>query len=361
MLANRTAFAFFWVFALVSGAFLVADDALDNSISKMYREFDKLMESAVELGQEYGALKPDSGDREKIKLELTEIIENAFLLRQQLQREEIRTARAELDSVEKRISQREKRKDAIIETRVEDVLLGKDLKWSVAEETQGANEETTNRIQPGDTIAAYMEGVLPFNPPHGIPPPPPVSILESGATVTGYPLVVSSDGMVKFPIIAPIKLAGLSIEEAKKKIVKTYLDGDILRADREHHPILTLVQRPDRVVSIVGVKNHGDEPLDEPDSNAQLNPKSGDVSVHMQAVIAAIASAVRSDDRVMEAQAMLQRRKQQIKQLEDNDLVRINREHYRELKDKVAEQEKKLTEAKAEARKRMQKLLDAAE
>ena len=65
-----------------------------------------------------------------------------------------------------------------------------------------------------------------------------------------------------------------------------------------------------------------------------------------------IDAFVNNDAEVREAEMILQRRKQQIMQLEDNDLVRISRGHYQELLDQRDEQMKLIEAAKLDARKR---------
>lgn len=67
---------------------------------------------------------------------------------------------------------------------------------------------------------------------------------------------------------------------------------------------------------------------------------------------AEIDAFVNNDQKVRDAEMLLRRRKEQILQLEDNDLVRINREHYRELQAKRDDQEKKVELAKKDARSR---------
>tara|TARA_R110002049_G_scaffold285698_2_gene466834 strand:+ start:47574 stop:49889 length:2316 start_codon:yes stop_codon:yes gene_type:complete len=67
---------------------------------------------------------------------------------------------------------------------------------------------------------------------------------------------------------------------------------------------------------------------------------------------AEIDAFVENDPEVLEAKGILMSRKRLIMQMEDNDLVRINREHYNELQKKRDEQEKLVEVAKTEARAR---------
>ncbi len=92
----------------------------------------------------------------------------------------------------------------------------------------------TESIHIGDTIAVYLPGVLPVRSDA----PPPVSTLGSGAVVTGYPIVVSEDGTIKFPYVDPIKVVGLTIREAEEAVANVMLDKQILREGRAT-PILT--------------------------------------------------------------------------------------------------------------------------
>ena len=175
--------------------------------------------------------------------EVAEKLKQAFDLRQEMQRQEVAAARAELDEIERRINEREKMKDAIVRRKVEDMMSGKDLSWSanLEQERDGANLAAL-RIRPGDIVALYLDGVLPFTPPNAPPTPPPVTKLDSGAVVTGYPLAVASDGTIAVPLIEPVKIEGMTIREAEQVIRKAYINNDILRPEKAR-PMMTIVPR----------------------------------------------------------------------------------------------------------------------
>ncbi len=103
-------------------------------------------------------------------------------------------------------------------------------------------------IAVGDTVAIVLEGILPSTGGSSKTKHPiPVSVLPSGHVVTGYPMVVGSDGAISLPYVKPIEIAGLSVRQAEQEIAKTFVDLDILRP-KLSRPTLTLVpksvQRP---------------------------------------------------------------------------------------------------------------------
>ena len=74
-------------------------------------------------------------------------------------------------------------------------------------------------LQPGDVLGLYIEGVLgnddqlpPVNIPTASNVPPSL----------GFPNPIRNDGTIPAPLIKPPKLAGLTIEDAEKKLIKAY-------------------------------------------------------------------------------------------------------------------------------------------
>jgi len=94
-------------------------------------------------------------------------------------------------------------------------------------------------LAPGDTLGIYIEGVL-----GDAETPPPVNIPDSSdiPPSIGYPFPVRQDGTISLPYVEPIKVAGLTIEEAEQTVVRAYLKEKIIRP--EDRRILVTLMRP---------------------------------------------------------------------------------------------------------------------
>jgi protein involved in polysaccharide export with SLBB domain len=94
-------------------------------------------------------------------------------------------------------------------------------------------------LAPGDTLGIYIEGVL-----GSAETPPPVNIPETTdlPPSVGYPFPVRDDGTVSMPYVEPVRVAGMTIEEAEKAVVDAYLQKEILRP--EDRRILVTLMRP---------------------------------------------------------------------------------------------------------------------
>lgn len=98
----------------------------------------------------------------------------------------------------------------------------------------------------GDTLGVYIEGVL-----GSAEAPPPVNVPESAdmPPSIGYPFPVRQDGTVSLPYVQPVKVAGLTIEEAEKAVINSYMAKEILRP--EDRRILVTLMRPRHVRVLV--------------------------------------------------------------------------------------------------------------
>ena len=113
------------------------------------------------------------------------------------------------------------------------------------------------QIAGGDILGVYVEGVLPFNPPDQPPEPPPVNFPEAGSTLPpsiGYPIAVQDDGTLALPLIEPLDVEGLTLEQVREAIRDKYIDEDILRPEKAR-PIVTLIQ--ERTYDIIVVREDG--------------------------------------------------------------------------------------------------------
>ena len=202
--------------------------------------YSELMQRATSIAKQYSDTDDGDVDRKALHRSLTETLNEAFELRQKMQRSEIARTRKELDDLEARINEREKQKDQMIAAKLEAMLAGADIWWRPEEKpSEPAIRDT---IEPGDIVAVFIEGILPYNGPGQEMKPPPITKLDSGAVVTGFPLPVASDGTVALPLVEPIKISGLKIRQAESVIRERYIDENILRPEKSR-PILTLVPR----------------------------------------------------------------------------------------------------------------------
>jgi protein involved in polysaccharide export with SLBB domain len=105
-------------------------------------------------------------------------------------------------------------------------------------------------LAPGDILGVYIEGVVGSNQA-----PPPVNIpdvAELPPTI-GYPIPIRANGTLSLPLIDPIHVAGLSVEEAEKLVIDAYRgsDPDQQLLDPEKRPILVSLMRPRSVRVLV--------------------------------------------------------------------------------------------------------------
>jgi protein involved in polysaccharide export with SLBB domain len=101
-------------------------------------------------------------------------------------------------------------------------------------------------LAPGDTLGIYIEGVL-----GAAETPPPVNIPETAdlPPSVGYPFPVRDDGTVSLPYVEPVRVAGMTIEEAERAVVNAYLQKEILRP--EDRRILVTLMRPRHIRVLV--------------------------------------------------------------------------------------------------------------
>jgi hypothetical protein len=110
------------------------------------------------------------------------------------------------------------------------------------------------QISDGDILGIYIEGVLPFNPPNQPPEPPPVHFPEAESTLPpsiGYPIAVQEDGTLSLPLVEPLDVKGLTLEQVRDAIRDIYIEADILRPEKAR-PIVTLIK--ERTYDVIVVR-----------------------------------------------------------------------------------------------------------
>jgi len=98
-------------------------------------------------------------------------------------------------------------------------LLGKDLETLRVrpERLYLEDRERKNRfVQPGDTLAIYIPGVLPES---GDPP-----VIQAGTStvVVGFPVPVSKDGTIQLRWLEPIKVKDLELSQVQEELLRQY-------------------------------------------------------------------------------------------------------------------------------------------
>ena len=92
----------------------------------------------------------------------------------------------------------------------------------------------------GDVLGIYIEGVLGDETRL-----PPVNIPASAdlEPSMGYPIPVRKDGTISLPLIPPLEVAGLSLEDAEQKLIEAYTEDQAILQPGEERIILTMVRR----------------------------------------------------------------------------------------------------------------------
>ena len=112
-------------------------------------------------------------------------------------------------------------------------------------------------VGPGDTLAVFVFGVLPFNTDE---PTPVLQQQQSvqqryypphGAIVgptTGLPMTVKEDGTLEMPFVGRVDVAGLSLTEITEKFKSIYTEEEIFQPGRERVSVSLIIPRVKRVL-----------------------------------------------------------------------------------------------------------------
>jgi protein involved in polysaccharide export with SLBB domain len=108
-------------------------------------------------------------------------------------------------------------------------------------------------LSPGDTLGVYVEGVLGDSDSA-----PPVSVPDSADVPPsiGYPFPIRSDGTISLPLVGAVKVDGLTIDAAERKVIDRYLEEEIVR--RENYRVIVTLLRP-RYERILVVREDADQ------------------------------------------------------------------------------------------------------
>jgi hypothetical protein len=112
-------------------------------------------------------------------------------------------------------------------------------------------------LDEGDILGVYIEGILPFTPPGEPPQLPPVNFPDSDSTLppsVGYPVTVLGDGTITLPLVGPMLVKDMTVEQVRDLIRRKYLDAKILKEDENRilSPIVSLIS--ERTYDIIVVR-----------------------------------------------------------------------------------------------------------
>ena len=112
-------------------------------------------------------------------------------------------------------------------------------------------------LDKGDVLGIYVDRVLPFTEPDAVPVMPPVNFPGEKSTLppsTGFPFTVLEDGTISLPLLQPLKVKGLTLDQTRDLIRKAYVEAKILKEDNNQFvsPVVTLIR--ERVYNIVVIR-----------------------------------------------------------------------------------------------------------
>lgn len=112
-------------------------------------------------------------------------------------------------------------------------------------------------LDKGDILGIYIEGILPSSAPDQVPTLPPVHFPDKDSLLPpslGFPVPVVEDGTISLPLIKPLSVAGLTVQQVRELIRRAYFDSKILTETqlRVFTPIVSLLQ--ERSYNIVVVR-----------------------------------------------------------------------------------------------------------
>ena len=111
-------------------------------------------------------------------------------------------------------------------------------------------------LDKGDVLGIYIDRVLPFTEPDSIPVMPPVNFPTEKSTLppsTGFPFTVLEDGTISLPLLRPLKVKGLTLDQTRDLIRKSYVEAKILMEDGNQFvsPVVTLIREREYKIVVI--------------------------------------------------------------------------------------------------------------
>ena len=102
-----------------------------------------------------------------------------------------------------------------------------------------------------------MDSILPAYEVGEVPEPPPVNFPEEKSTLppsTGFPITVLEDGTISLPLLEPLVVEGLSVDQTRDLIRKSYIESQILTENQQRKvsPVVTMIKK--RQINVVVIR-----------------------------------------------------------------------------------------------------------
>ena len=104
----------------------------------------------------------------------------------------------------------------------------------------------------GDVLGIYIQGIT---GDAAVPPPVNFADADNKKPAIGYPVPIRDDGYISLPLIAPIRVTGLTVGEAEAKIVRAYTQDKKILLEGNEKIIVTLMQR--RTYNVLVIREDG--------------------------------------------------------------------------------------------------------
>ena len=149
----------------------------------------------------------------------------------------------------------------------------------------GRTKPADHIIGAGDTLSVFIFGVFP-------PTEDETPIVQRAQAIsqryypargsalgptTGLPIRVEADGTIDLPLIGRVDLDGLTLNQAKDRVLDKYRDEDILQEGRERITLSLMVPRLSRVIVLREDTPDPSVSLNSPQSVDQIHRGSGEV------------------------------------------------------------------------------------
>ena len=106
-------------------------------------------------------------------------------------------------------------------------------------------------LSKGDVLGIYIQGIT-----GDAAVPPPVNFADQDSQpAIGYPVPIRDDGYISLPLVAPIRVTGLTVGEAEAKIVRAYTQDKEILLEGNEKIIVTLMQR--RTYNVLVIREDG--------------------------------------------------------------------------------------------------------
>ncbi len=126
----------------------------------------------------------------------------------------------------------------------------KDRSCSIPLNALGQAAPDVYRLDSGDVLGVWIDGVLGTNGiiPLNVAPAIQVRDQRRLPPGVGYPIRISENGTVVLPMIPPVAVKGMSVDQAEEAIRKVYVEKGILRVNREMLLVSLLQPRQHNIV-----------------------------------------------------------------------------------------------------------------